>query len=296
MPFLGEISALMTACFWSGSSIAFASAARRVGSVQVNLARLMIAALCLFTVVSIARLSLRLSSGQILYLGMSGVVGFALGDTFLFQAFERMGARITMLVMSLAPAVAAALAYFMLGEGLSTIGAVGITLTILGISVVILERGDLNGGASHLTSTGIALALLAAAGQGSGLVLAKMAFREGNVNGFAATLIRILASLAVLLPATVIAGKYRNPVETFRHDPEAFRLTVLGSIVGPFLGVVGSLIAIQYTKVGIAATLMATTPILMLPLVRMIHKEQLGWRAFLGSFVAVAGVAVLFLR
>ena len=269
-----------------------------MGPVLVNVSRLILAALYLLTVVLIARIDTRLSTAQFFYLGISGVIGFAIGDTFLFQAFQKLGARITMLVMSLAPAVAAVLAYVLLGEGVSTIGAVGITVTILGICFVILERTDLNGDAPrvHLTSAGLALALLAAAGQGSGLVFAKMAFREGSVNGFAATLVRILASLAVLLPATLIAGKYRHPIEIFRRDGKSFLLMVVGSVFGPFLGVTGSLIAIQYTSVGIAATLMATTPILMLPLVRMIHKERLGWRAFAGSFVAVAGVAVLFLR
>jgi drug/metabolite transporter (DMT)-like permease len=298
MPFLGEISALLTACFWSGSSLSFAAATRRVGSVKVNITRLLLAALVLISIVLIAGLGASLSTSQLAYLAVSGVIGFAIGDTFLFMAFQRLGARISMLVMSVAPAVAAFLAYLMLGEGVSALGAVGITVTIAGICIVILERSDLNGEPArfHFTSAGIALALVAAAGQGSGLVFAKMAFREGNVNGVLATLVRVLASLVVLLPATMLSGAYNAPVETFRRDRKAFVLTATGALFGPVFGVIGSLIAIQYTTVGIAATLMATTPILMLPLVRLVHKERLGWRAFAGSFVAVAGVAVLFLR
>jgi drug/metabolite transporter (DMT)-like permease len=298
MTFLGEISALLTACCWSGSSLAFAAATKRIGSVKVNITRLLLAALFLLLIVLIAGIDTRLSTSQLVYLALSGVIGFAIGDTFLFRSFQQLGARISMLVMSLAPAVAAVLAFFMLGEGVSTIGAVGITLTIAGICIVILERADLNGESPrfHFTAAGIAVALIAAAGQGSGLVFAKMAFREGHVNGFAATLVRVLASLVVLLPVTLLSGTYSAPIETFRRDKKAFLLTVTGAVFGPVLGVVGSLIAIQYTTVGIAATLMATTPILMLPLVHIVHKERLGWRAFAGSFVAVGGVAVLFLR
>ncbi|HEY6192731.1 MAG TPA: DMT family transporter [Bacteroidota bacterium] len=298
MQFLGEISALLTACLWSGSSLSFAAATKRVGSVKVNITRLLLAALALLAIVLIAGLAAPLSNNQLAYLAVSGVIGFAIGDTFLFMAFQRLGARISMLVMSLAPAVAAILAFLMLGEGVSTVGAIGITLTMVGICIVILERSELDGEAPrfHFTSAGIALALVAAAGQGSGLVFAKMAFREGHVNGVLATLVRVLASLVILLPVTLIAGKYKAPVETFRRDSKAFVLTAAGALFGPVFGVICSLVAIQYTTVGIAATLMATTPILMLPLVRMVHKEHLGWRAFTGSFVAVAGVAVLFLR
>jgi drug/metabolite transporter (DMT)-like permease len=73
-------------------------------------------------------------------------------------------------------------------------------------------------------------------------------------------------------------------------------LTIGGAIFGPYLGITFSLIAIMYTKVGIAATLIATVPILMLPLVRIIYKERLSWHAIVGACVAVGGVAILFLR
>ncbi|HTK82768.1 MAG TPA: DMT family transporter, partial [Bacteroidota bacterium] len=135
-----------------------------------------------------------------------------------------------------------------------------------------------------------------AAGQGGGLVLAKMAFRDGNVNGFVATMVRVLASLLVLVPATFFLRKLKNPVVVFREDTRAFLLTLLGSILGPFLGVVGSIVAIQHTRIGIAATIMATTPVLMLPLLRIIHKEHISRRAYVGAFIAVGGVALLFMR
>jgi|ERR1041385_1134912 drug/metabolite transporter (DMT)-like permease len=298
MPFLGEISALLTATFWSGSSLAFAAAIRRVGSVQVNVTRQLLAATILVTVVLVAGLGMNLTPSQVAYLAVSGVIGFAVGDTFLFQAFQALGARVSMLIMSLAPAVSAALAYMLLGEDLSLAAFGGIALTIAGICFVIMERSDVDDDAAvhKITPAGIALAVVAAAGQGSGLVFAKMAFRDGPVNGFVATLVRISASLVVLLPIAVLTGKYRHPFEPYLRDPRAFSLTLLGAVFGPVLGVVGSLIAIQYTHVGIAATLMATTPVIMLPLVHIIHRERLGWRAFAGTATAVAGVAVLFLR
>jgi len=200
--------------------------------------------------------------------------------------------------MSLAPAFATVLAYVLLGEELSAVGCIGIGVTIVGISFVVLERGSLNGGATALRASagGLLYALLSAVGQGSGLVVAKMAFREGGVNGFVATAIRITAALLVLLPAAMMSGRFRKPVRIFLEDRKAFLFTTIGAVFGPVLGVAGSLIAIQHTKVGIAATLMATTPILMLPLIHIVYKEKLAWRAFAGAAIAVGGVAILFLR
>ena len=298
MPLIGEISALVTACFWSVSSVSFALATRTIGSVQVNVTRLILATVLIFCVVFIGGLDMQVSNGQMLYLGASGIIGFAFGDTFLFLSFKRIGARLTMLVMSLAPAVATVLAYILLGEGLSAAGCIGIAVTILGISFVVLERGNVNDGDTTMRATfgGLTYGVLSAIGQGSGLVVAKMAFSEGSVNGFVATAIRITAALLVLLPAAVLSGRFREPVRTFRNDRKAFLFTSIGAVFGPVFGVAGSLIAIQHTNVGIAATLMATTPILMLPLVHIAHKERLTWRAFAGALIAVGGVAILFLR
>ena len=298
MLYIGEFYSLLTACLWAGSSIAFTAAARRLGSVQVNISRLIMAAGYLIALVLLARIDLTLSTMQIVYLSISGFIGFTLGDTFLFQAFKLIGARISMLIMSLAPAVAAVLAYIILGENLSVWGVIGIIVTLTGIVIVIL---GMNGGTAngpvmhHVARGGIVLAILGAVGQGGGLIFAKMAFLEGSINGFVATLVRILASLIVLLPVSIISGRYKKPVQVFRNDPVAFKYTILGSIFGPFLGVTSSLMAIQYAKVGIAATIMATTPIVMLPLVHFVQKEHLTWRAIAGAFIATLGVALLFL-
>lgn len=294
MPFAGEFAALFTACLWSGSALVFTAAMRRAGSFQVNITRLILALVYLAGMIVVLRLDVLLLPLQFLHLGLSGLVGLALGDTVLFKAFQEIGARISMLVMSLAPAIAAALGYVMLGEEIGAVGALGIAVTVGGVSLVVLDRGA--GTGSGVTTGGLLFALLAAIGQGAGLVFAKLAFLEGDVNGFVATAIRIAASLVVLLPAAMLTRRFHSPLRMLRENPEAFRLTALGSVLGPFLGISFSLIAVEHTEVGIAATIMALVPVLMLPLVRFIYKERLSWRAVAGAFIAVAGVGVLFVR
>lgn len=296
MPFLGELSALLTACLWSGSSLAFASATRHTGSFQVNITRLILAFGYLAVLIILMRVDIDLSLNQFFMLGVSGVIGLAFGDTFLFKAYQEIGPRVAMLIMSLAPAIAAVLAYFILGEGISVIGALGILITMCGVSLVVLERKPEGINSISLATFGIVYAFLAAAGQGAGLVFAKMAFRESPINGFVATAVRIFASLIPLLPFGIATKRYSHPYRTFFGNKKLLSLTIIGSILGPFLGITFSLIAIEYTSVGIAATIMAIVPILMLPLVRIVYKERITWQAVLGAIVAVSGVGVLFVR
>ncbi|HTY11821.1 MAG TPA: DMT family transporter [Bacteroidota bacterium] len=293
---IGEISALLTACVWSVSSVMFAGAIRRIGSVQVNVVRLVIAAILLSLTMLIAGLSLTLTFKQYLYLSISGFIGLVFGDTFLFKSFHVNGARISMLIMSLAPAISAVLAYLILGELLSIWGIAGIVVTTAGIALVVASNQTNEEANVKLTRAGLLYGSLGALGQGAGLVFARLAFVEGDINGFVATFIRIAASIVILLPLTLATGRFKNPIAAFRKDKRALMLTIGGAIFGPYLGITFSLIAIMYTKVGIAATLIATVPILMLPLVRIIYKEKLTWHAIAGACVAVGGVAILFLR
>jgi drug/metabolite transporter (DMT)-like permease len=296
MPYFGELSALITACFWSGSAMAFSSATQRAGVFPVNLFRLVLAVAILAAIILAFGLEVNLSRTQTVWLAVSGVTGFALGDSFLFDAFRRIGARITMLIMALAPAIAAFLAYVILGEGISTAGAAGIAVTIAGVVIVVFEPGLDGSRGSRVTAAGLVSAVLAAAGQGAGLVFAKMAFRESAVNGLVATAVRIAASLAILLPFALLTGRAAEPLRVFSRDRRALLFTLFGALCGPVFGVTFSLIAIQHTSIGIAATIMALVPILMLPLVHYFHHEKLSWHAVAGSLVAVAGVAILMMR
>jgi drug/metabolite transporter (DMT)-like permease len=296
MPFLGEFFALMTAALWSVSSVVFTEATRIIGSVRVNVTRLILGLVCLGLVIWVWDMEKNLSLNQAMNLALSGLVGLALGDSFLFKAFEQIGARLSMLILSSAPGIAAIAAFAFLGEDLPALAVAGIVTTIAGVSIVIFDRSARVTHPVKIRWTGLLFAFIGALGQGIGLIFAKLAFNEGEINGFVAAFVRITGSLLLLLPAAALAGKLRRPIATLNRERKALLLTGVGSVVGPFLGISFSLIAVANTKVGVAATLMATVPILMLPLIRFVYKEILSWRAVLGAFVAVAGIAMLFLR
>jgi drug/metabolite transporter (DMT)-like permease len=296
MPLIGELAALLTAFLWTGSSFAFTSAAVKIGPLQLNINRMIIAAVFLFITILIFDITLNLSGSQIMNLVYSGIVGLVIGDSFLFKAYQLIGARLSMMLMSLSPAMSAILAFIFLGEELSFSAAIGMFITICGVSLVVLERPESAQVKHSIDKIGIFYGVLGALGQAGGLIFAKLAFQEGDVNKFAATFVRIFSSVIIMLPAAMIFRRYRNPAKLYANNIKAFYATLLGTILGPYLGITFSLIAIDNTKVGIAATLMSTMPIIMLPVVKYFYKESLSWRAIWGAIIAVAGVAILFLR
>lgn len=296
MPFLGESCALFTAVFWSFTAIAFSHAAEKIGSIQLNMNRLLLAAIFLLLTILVFNISYHLASNQVLNLSISGIIGLVIGDSFLFKAYRQIGARLSIILMSFAPGLSAIMGYFFLSERISFLGVLGMVVTIMGIIIVVSERNQSSQAKYNMSPIGFFNGFMGAAGQAGGLVFAKLAFDQGDINGFVATFIRILSAVIIFLPVLLIFGKYKSPIKTYTNNIKALGSTLTGTVFGPYLGITFSMIAVANTNVGIASTLMSTMPVLMLPLVKYFYKDKLGWRSIIGAFVTVAGVAILFLR
>lgn len=295
MAYIGEIAALITAVLWAGTAIAFTEATKIVGSYVVNITRLLLATLYLILTILIFNLDFQISWDQIYLLGLSGIVGLVFGDGFLFKSFQYIGARLSMLVMTLSPPAAALLAYIYLGEELSNWGIIGIVLTISGVSLVIFKRSEQPTDDYKKNNLGYLFAFFGAIGQAVNLIFAKEAFQIGEINGFVATFYRMVPSIPFMYLLGLIYKKRRQSILILKENKKAFEYIVIGSIIGPFLGITFSLIAVAYTFVGIASTLMSTVPIVMLPIIVFYYKEKISMISILGAFIAVSGVAILFL-
>lgn len=294
MNFLGEASALTCAVLWSFSSFVFTEAAIRIGSLQLNLYRSFLATVFLVITIFMFGLDYQISFEQFIYLGTSGIIGLIIGDTFLFAAFKKIGPRISMLVMSMSPAMSALLAYIVIGEVLSFLGIFGIVVTLAGICIVVMQKPDSNS-RFKISKIGVFYSFLAALGQAVGLIFAKLAFDDGEIHSIVATFYRLSVSTVAMLPVMMILKQLRNPITFFMNDKKSLKLVAIGSIIGPYLGITLSILAIVHTKIGIASTLMATVPIIMLPLSRIFHSEKLRISSIIGAFIAVVGCAMLFL-
>lgn len=254
------------------------------------------ASIILICIIGIFGISLALSFNQISNLIISGILGLVLGDSFLFKSFQMIGARLGIIIMAAVPVLSAILAYFFLNEIISYLGMFGMLLTITGILIVVLEKKSTEQNNIPFNKLGIFYGFLGALGQATGLIFAKYAFQGGELNGFAASFIRLFSASVIILPAAAVFKRYKNPFGIYSKDSYSAKVILIGTIFGPVLGITGSLIAIEYAKVGIASTLMATMPIIMLPIARFYFKEKLDWKAIIGAFVAVVGAAIIFLR
>lgn len=294
--YLGELAALLTAFCWVGSSLAFEYSGKKVGTLVLNLLRLVVSFLMITVInffITAGFQNIQLTPQSFFLLVVSGLIGFVLGDLFLFQAYIDIGARVAQLIMALVPPLTALLSYFLLGETLGPFELLGMFITILGIMLVILGREP---GAKKLvlrhSSQGILFAFIGALGQALGLIYSKMGVRD--LNPFVATQIRILAGIIGFALILSLAGSWRRFFTALRQ-PNAMGGIAIGSFFGPVLGVSLSLTAVKYTSTAVASTLMALTPVLFLPLSLFLLKEKIRINEVLGSLVAVLGVAVIFL-
>ncbi|HEY3401397.1 MAG TPA: DMT family transporter [Geothrix sp.] len=293
MRYLGESAALLTSACWSLNSVCFTVAGRRVGSASVNLVRLLMAwaALVLLHLGLYGSLfPLQAGATRLGWLATSGLIGFALGDAVLFEAFLLIGPRLAMLLMTLSPIFSALLAWLFLGQNLSLPKIMAMVVTLGGIAWVVWGDGDQEAH-PHLWR-GILLGVGGALGQSVGLVFSM----NGLAGGFppiSANLIRVSAGLAALLLYFAATGRLRGTLGGLR-DGRATAFIGLGAITGPVLGVVLSLMAIAKAPMGVAATLMSLSPVILLPVSHFGFREKVGGHAILGTLLALAGAAALF--
>jgi drug/metabolite transporter (DMT)-like permease len=294
--YFGQLAALLTAFFWTITALAFEAAGRRVGSLSVNLIRLCLGFLFLTIFAMLFRgsaLPLDATRHQWFWLSISGVVGLTLGDFFLFRAFIIIGSRLSMLIMAFVPPMTALIGWLVMGESLTSMNYLGMSLVVGGICLVVLEKSPNQKQVQFSRPLkGILAALGGALGQAVGLVLSK--YGMGDYDAFLATQIRIIAGLAGFIAIVSLAGLWPR-IGTALKNGRAMANMSLGAMFGPFLGVSFSLIAVQYTAAGVAATIMSIVPVLIIAPAVIVFKEKVSSKEIAGACIAVGGVAVLFL-
>jgi drug/metabolite transporter (DMT)-like permease len=293
---LGEFAALLVAVFWTFSAVAFESASKTVGSLAVNIIRLLLALLFLSIFSYLYRgipFPSDATTDQWLWLSLSGFIGFVLGDLCLFKSFTIIGSRLAMLIMTLAPPLAAFSGWFFLDEALSWWSIAGIFLTIFGIALAVVGHNPENEKLKlNMPLKGFLFALGGAAGQALGLILSKKGM--GGYNAVGATQIRIITGILGFSILILLMGRINQTLHAF-NSRKGMTGTTIGAFFGPFLGVTLSLFSIKYTATGIASTIMATTPILIIPVSILIFKQKITVREVIGALTSVIGVALFFI-
>lgn len=308
----GEAAALATAVCWSVTPFFFTAASRRIGAFSANVIRLVIACVLLGAAVAATRDGGFPTTAQTLLFALSGFIGLALGDAALFEAFVLIGPRRVSLLGAVAPVIATLAAVPLLGHAITLHALTGMALTLGGVAWVVAERpadGEVPPGAM---ARGVTMGVLAAAGQALGAIFASAAL--GNVgtdswlgslaagdggprpvSPLVGTFVRMLVGCGGIIAWAALRGRI-GEVGRATSDRRALALTSCGAVFGPFVGVWLSLVAFRHTQTGVAQTIIAFSPVIVIGIARVVHGERMSARAFLGTLVAVGGVAVLVLR
>ncbi len=324
--FIGELISLGVAVSWTATALFAEVGSKRMGSLPFNTIRmtmsLVFLAVTLWLVMGLPYP--RYADGSTwMWLLLSGVVGYVIGDYCLMQGYIKIGSRFGQLFMTLSAPTAAITGRLLLGEQMRPIAIVGMIVTLSGIALSILSRSDKSEHhAIHfkLPARGIFFAAMAGICQGFGLVLSKVGLTHYDtalvaagfsgddvfVNAvlplpvsvsmsFASTTIRAYIGLVGFFLALVLFNK--DGLEQLHHavsDRKAMWCVLASTIFGPFIGVSASLLATQYTSAGIAQTLFALTPILIIAPAAILFHQKVTLREVLGAIISVVGVCLFF--
>ncbi len=290
----GELAALSAAFLWAMATVVYGLLGQKIPPLQLNIYKGLISIiLILVTLLLSAKIAVEFDTRVTLILLISGVIGIGIGDTAYLNALKILGARRTLLIESLAPPLAAILALVFLREQLAAIAWCGIVLTVLGVAWVIAERtSDSASNASNLR-IGILLALLAALCQATGAVISRFALVTSTIDPLWSALWRLVGGTLILLPLVLIPRRNSGDSISVSWSLKLVAAIIFASVIGTYLGIWLQQTAFKFSPAGIAQTLLATSPLFVLPFA-MGMGEKISLRAILGVLIALLGVSLLF--
>ena len=309
MHYLGEAISLTVAVSWTVTALFAEVGSKRLGSLQMNVIRMILSLLMLGATLwcfTGSPYPLYADGKVWLWLSLSGFVGYLLGDYCLFNSYILIGSRFGQLFMTLAPPTAAVFGWILLGETLAWNALLGMLVTLTGIGISVLNKGTSQKLSLKLPLKGVLFGIGAGVGQGIGLVLSKvgMNFYENAIPAgeavvadlvpFASTFIRAVTGAVGFLCVMGFQKQFQTLATSVR-DRKGMNAALWATITGPFIGVSLSLMAVQYTEAGIASTLMALTPVLIIWPAHIIFRQQVTFKEVVGAIISVVGVSLFFI-
>jgi drug/metabolite transporter (DMT)-like permease len=294
---IGELAAFGTAVAWTIGALFFEQGVKRIGVLSVNFFKVVFAFVLLTITAALMRgmpLPLDAPSKAVIFLTLSGIIGFVVTDMFLFTAYGTIGPRITMLIMALSPPVTAGIAYVFLDESLGSMGALGMSLVIIGICMTVFGKQN-SVSISKIDKVdmrGYIFALIASIGQSIGMVLTKAGL--GDYDPVSGTQIREIAAIVGFALVALVYDRGRGLIKAAKNF-DGLKFTAGGAVFGPFIGVALSLFAIQRISAGIVSTLIGLTPVVIILPEILFFKKKVKFLEIAGAVVAVVGTAIFFM-
>jgi len=294
--FLYEAAALGAATLWALTGLLSAGPAQHLGAIAFNCTRMVLVALMLSAWVAMTTGWSSIGHDHLLPLVLSGFIGIFLGDTALFLTLNRMGPRRTAMLFSLNAPMSAILGWLILDEHLTGLQVAGIGLTFLGVLLAIrfgkrksqLHKWENIRGPVWI---GVLVGVAAALSQSVGSLIARPIMETG-ADPVAASSIRVGVAAIGLLLLTRLPFSWVKPAG--RLTLPIVGIIAVSGLLGMGLGMTLILFALSGGEVGIVATLSATTPVVMLPMMWWRTRELPALGAWAGAALVVAGSALLF--
>ena len=307
----GELISLSVAFSWTVCAMFAEVASKRFGALVLNVLKMALSLLffAILLLVTVGKVyPVGASPDAWLWLSLSGFVGYVLGDYCLFTCYIHIGARYGQLLMTLAPLAASVTGWILLGEKMLGISILAMFLTIGGICLSLYRKPSSNDKGASLSLKGVLLGAGAGICQGIGLVMSakgidlyeKSALSSGLVDNigiipFASTMIRAITGFIGFTIWTLVRGQGKNLAKSIT-DRRGMAFATAVTVFGPFVGVSLSLMATLYTNAGIAQTIMALTPILIIIPTYFIFHQKIRFREIIGAIIAVSGVSLFFIN
>ncbi len=295
-------AALLTTLLWSGAAIMSQRSVRELGSIRANLGRLIIAFVLLGAYAHTFSVGLG-GAGRNAFL-VSGVVGMGLGDLALFAALPRLGARLTVLICQcVAVPIAMITEWAWLDTHLPPSQIIWAAVIVAGVAIALMPSKRFPPRVP-VTRLGILLGLGAAIGQGLGAVISRRAYEITteagmSIDGITAAYQRISGGLAITAGYFIFVWlrerQARRPAKC-HHIGDTWRgggYMFGNAMLGPVLGVSCYQWALATTPSGVVLPIVATTPLVIIPLAYWFEGDRPSRRSLWGGLVAVGGVVAL---
>lgn len=296
------IASVITTGLFAVSAAFAGRSARVLGGERANLYRLIIA------VALLAAYAMTFGQGHegpaFFVFFISGVIGLGLGDLALFYSLPRIGARLTVLIVQcMAAPIGAVLDYMLLSVTVSLAELAASAVILSGVAFALYPEKKATGTTrttgSFLYWLAVGTALIGAFGQAAGAILSRVGYRISDEHGFVidgptAAYQRMLGGLFTAALYMSVRLWFMKPLhkELIHYS---WYLTLINALAGPVLGVAAYQIALMHAPGVVVLSIVATTPVVVIPLTRILEKDRPSVRSVAGAVIAVAGLMLMVL-
>ena len=292
--FQGELAALSGAFLWAISSTAYSLLGQKISALKLNLFKGLIAiALIFLTLIISGQFQTAVNLFTINLFLISGIIGIGLGDTAFFYALKNMGARRTLLMGTLSPPITALLGLIFLEEQLTFGAWCGIFITGIGVAWVISEKTPGVAISNINIKQGIVWAILAAIANSTGLIISRFALLSSDIIALWSTLFRLIGGTIIVILLLLFQRIRQEKFGKINWSRKLIGGIFIATFGGTYLAIWLQQTSLKYASAGIAQTLLATSPIFIIPIAVQMG-EKISVRSVFGVLVAIVGISFLF--